>query len=251
MDQTASGRRQNQRPDPQDFGAGFHPDVEALVDYRHERLPTERREQVAEHVSLCDHCADLLLDLKDFEEDVDERTETGVADLRAERDVRALLAEMKSDRPVDRRPSERRVWVRAIAAGFFAVSLGLGLWVQTLRNEIRELHSPQLNVPIVNLRPVGSLRSGGETSRARAEGQRIMVILNPSRLPADVDHRIRLLEAESEIWSASGLRPTEVGNFYLELPRSLVPPGTYRLVVEPAQAATPTEVSEYRLEVVP
>lgn len=253
-----------------DLDPGIHPEIELLVAYHHGRLAPGEADNLAEHLSLCDHCGDLLLDLGEFETDAFETdaAETGAAasdpassaDFAVERDWRSLsarLAEERDEQPPmpARRPTRPPGVAYGLAAGFFAVAVGLSLWVLTLRSELTRLQAPQLNVPIVNLRPVGSLRSGDEAVEARAAGDRFVVILNPSGEPADVEHRVRLLRADgdvwNEIWSGTGLRPSDAGNFFLVLPRNLLPAGTYRLDVAPSLGAMEGEASEFDLEVGP
>ena len=255
---------------------GIHPEVEVLVRFHHGRVPDHEADAIAEHLSLCSHCAELLLDLVNFEDVSFEDTasageshgaaedshvsEDNVVNLAAEVEWRKLQSRLDKEGRVDEPraiPAARRrqVWLAyGVAAGFFAMAVGLGLWALTLRSALTTLDAPQVNVQIVNLRPVGSLRSGDgvvATRSAALPGERIVVILNPSGLPSDIEHRVTLLRDGQEIWQGEGLRPSESENFYVSLPRSLLTPGRYTLTLAPSHGAMPDEATEFALEIEP
>jgi hypothetical protein len=126
--------------------------------------------------------------------------------------------------PLSRRP------LYLLAATLAAATLGLSFWVGMLRGELARLRQPQLNLPIVNLEPVGMRRGGAETVTVGGNAERFVLILNPPQLPPHLPHRVEILDTDGRlVWEGRGLEPTPLGNFHLELSRRLLPASQYRL----------------------
>jgi len=57
-----------------------------------------------------------------------------------------------------------------------------------------------------------------------------LLILVPEREPVSAEYTVAILTQDGkQIWSNPGLRPTDLGQFHLRLPRNLSPGVTYRI----------------------
>ncbi len=166
---------------------GPHPPPEQIVAYHERRLSPEEEGEVRAHLAVCPDCTAQLLELAAlFDPEDDPGSEISRAELDAAwRVQQARLFPEAPVVPLSRRPlPPRRSWMTAslgLAAGLLAV-VALVQW-QT----IARLRQPQVNPPLVNLAPVGSVRQESQPvpELRLAEGVRwAWVILNPAELDA-------------------------------------------------------------------
>ncbi len=219
-----------------------HLPPEQLAAYHHDLLSAEDEETAREHLAACRMCSDLLLETIRFEGDgaQDETRAPGVVDFEAEADWRSLQARLHEEEPANEAtgmPAQRSApaasaatsrWALGLAASLLA-TVGLGIWVVQLESELAALRQPQTNLEIISLEPDGFTRGDLDEVTVRGASDRFVVILNPS-LPADSEHEIEILDSDGRlVWAGKRLSPTDLGTFYLELSRSLLPPGTYSI----------------------
>lgn len=239
--------------------AGGHATPDLLVAYHHEALSPEEADRVQEHLAACRSCADLLLELVRFSEDSEEDEahagSEGVVDLEAEADWRALRSRIAGSEAPDaartsyaerRQRSRPRYQAFGLAASLF-LSVVLGFWVAVLRQELRALREPQVNVAIVNLYTEEYHRGDPDEGTVPGDAERFVAILTlPSDFRSSVEHRVEILTADGRhVWSGLG-QPTRAGTFHLELSRRLLAPGEYRIRV--LEADKPVAEFDLRLD---
>src|SRR3954471_7094568 len=87
------------RPDPEE-----HPDPETLTAYQANELSPEEDERIQDHLAVCQHCTELLLDLEEFLQPPESGVEPA-ADFEAAVDWRRLRAVSEEKPPHVERPS--------------------------------------------------------------------------------------------------------------------------------------------------
>ena len=237
-----------------------HPAVERLIEYRSGTMPPEAEESLRDHLTVCHHCRELVLDLGRFS-DLDPRVhrpEPDDPERRWER-LRQRLAdaappESAAAAPSDRWPPHRFAW--ALAAGLAAAVIGLSLWVQALRHETSELSRPQLNTHLGDLfADEDRLRQGGSLERVEIppEAELIVLILNLSSSRDFPDYRVEILETVGDQtrvrWRSAGLRRGPEGNFTLTLRRDFLPPGRYRIRILGLEGESGHPLATYAVEI--
>lgn len=235
-----------------------HPSPEEIVAYSERRLPPEETERVRAHLAACPDCTTELLELTDLLES-DGPPETGMPrqDLDAawERQ-REQLFPVPSVVPLESRrsrgPSPRWAWTTAASLAL-AASL-LTVMVVDQRRTIERLTQPQVNPPLVNLAPVGSVRQGSRELpelRIPAEAERVLVILNPVAEPAFPSYDIEILAPDGQaVLRLPDLRNSEAGNFRLEVPRGVLKAGEHRILLIGKKEGKRQVVEEFALRVV-
>jgi len=117
-----------QRNDPEE-----HPDPETLTAYQANELSPEEDERIQDHLAVCGHCTELLLDLEEFLQP-EVVTEEAASDFEAAADWRRLRAAaeeaQKPGRPVHRDGGDKRTLrslriFQALAAGLGTLVVGL------------------------------------------------------------------------------------------------------------------------------
>jgi guanyl-specific ribonuclease Sa len=138
-----------------------------------------------------------------------------------------------------------------LAASFLLVAAAaLGAWALHLRGTVAELSRPQANVALVELAPLEPatrLRDvPGEEAEVPAWADRVLLILDLGPPLPYTTYAVRIANREgAEVWSQQGLRRSPDGQFTLELPRRLLPPGAYRVQLDGVQGETRTPVAAY------
>lgn len=213
-----------------------HPPPEKLTAYHAGRLPAEEEAAVREHLAGCPECAALVLELDSLYGETPPPAGDDPVDLQAAaawQRLRSRLFAPPAPAPARRRPARIAPW--AAAAALALVSVALAFWVTAQRQIIADLRQPRVNPPLVNLAPVGSLRQATEEPpvvRFPAGASRAWLILNPEAQLDATSYRVELLTAEGRsALTLADLQPSEAGNFRLELPRELLPAGTYRVLL--------------------
>lgn len=116
---------------------GRHVGLKRLIAYRQGRLPAAEREALQEHLSLCTRCAELLLELRDFEAASAQGGAAGPEALRQEAwdslaqhlprkgsEIRPITSAARREAP--RRPL--RLSVYGLAAALLLAIVGLSVW---------------------------------------------------------------------------------------------------------------------------
>lgn len=158
----------------------YHPTPNELIAYRARELPSAEEDRIQEHLTVCEDCVRLLLDLAEFDRftpaaesigPVDARTETDWQEFRSRfrDDIEDVASAEEADEKVAAAtPAVLPFWSRpvlpwALAAGFALCSIGLGWRVGSLG---RQLEEPQ-TVQVVTLE--------SQKDSARGNGREIPV----------------------------------------------------------------------------
>jgi hypothetical protein len=218
-----------------------HPPPERIVAYHERRLPPEEMEAFRAHLAACPDCASELLGLAHLlaadDEDLGPQMPREELDA-AWRKQRERLVPAATPLPFRERrsrgvPALRRAWTAAASLGLAAALLAAVTVVQW--RTIVQLKQPQVNPPLVNLVPAGSVREGLQKLpelRLPEQGKSAWVILNPEGELGSASYDAELRGADGEvILRLRDLQSSEAANFRLELPRALLREGEYRIVL--------------------
>lgn len=221
-----------------------HPAPERLVAYHERRLPPGEVEEMRTHLAACPDCTTQLLALVEL---LDEQDEPVAAPTRDELD-----AAWQRQRARLRRtgPPRRRTWVTA-SLGLAAALLAVVTLVQW--RTIVQLRQPQVNLPLVNLEPAGSVRQEARNAgelRFPEEARRAWVILNPVAELKDSSYSVHFVAPDGEVvYRFESLQSSEAGNFRLEIPRDALKEGSYQVLLLRRGSGRSQIVEEYKLSV--
>lgn len=235
-----------------------HPPPEQILAYHERRLPPEEMESFRAHLAACPDCTSELLGLAELVAgDEDPAPELPRAELDAawqrqrERLFPAAVPLPFQERPRRDAPSLRRAWTAAASLGLAAALLAAVVVVQW--RTIVEMKQPQVNPPLVNLVPVGSVRQALQevpVLRLPARGERVWVILNPEGELGSSSYEAELRGADGKlILRLTDLQSSEAANIRLELPRALLGEGEYRISLLGKEAGQRRVVGEFAFRV--
>ncbi|HEX6900794.1 MAG TPA: zf-HC2 domain-containing protein [Thermoanaerobaculia bacterium] len=232
-----------------------HPDPERLAAYHAGELPLAEAERLQDHLVACRECSGLLLDLDRLAdplfgaETIPEATKDDLW-------RRVLAGVRREDAPPApvvpiRRPSSSLRPFQALAAALLIATLGLSLWVASLRRTVGELSRPQVNAPVVDLY-AGTVR--GETSAPvpsiPPDMEVFTVVLNPAGHRSEDGYRLEIArQGGAVVWNGEGLKPNAFGSLSLTLSRRLLPPGDYRFRLFGRTGGNERRIEEYVLRV--
>lgn len=227
-----------------------HPDPERLAVYHAGDLSPEEEDRIQDHLALCPECAALLLDLDGL---ADPGFGAG-ADLSGKEAVwQSLKKETAPQARVAplRRPSSSR-WLQALAASLLIATLGLSLWVASLRRTVAELSAPQANAPVLDLYS-GTARGEGSPAPSLTvppDVRFFTLILNPAGQRRYERYRVEIVRVGGEaVWSGQEIEPSPFGSFSLTLPRRAIGPGDYRVRLFGRSGGTEELIEEYAFRV--
>jgi hypothetical protein len=217
-----------------------HPAPEELLAYAARALPPAAAERVREHLTLCEECLGLFLDIGSLTPEAPGDAAAAGETAAAWEQLATVLASEPASRPeaAAERPAVLSFRPRigappralyALAASLLLAVVGLGFWVGSLRRELSALQAPQVNVQVIDLYPASGERSTGAATEAPAlgaEGERVTVILNPGGELHGEAFTVEVLgEDGRRLWAGSDLSPNRYGSFTLLLPRRLLAAG--------------------------
>jgi hypothetical protein len=208
-----------------------HPDAEELVAYYEGTLSPGDMERVQDHLVACRECAGLVADLEglgdpDFGADEDLPGDAG------ELVWEKVREEVRRDKVVSFPRREKPMpWLQPLAATLVISTLALSGWVAYLRGQVKDLSSPQLNAPILDLYPAGSTRGESPAVQTVPPDARLFtVVLNPAGRPAFQEYELQIVDAGGkEIRRDGGLKPNPYGSFSVTLSRDLLGHGDFRI----------------------
>jgi hypothetical protein len=207
-----------------------HPDPDQLVAYHCGDLSAEEEERLRDHLASCAECAGLLLDL-DGLADADFGAGSG------DDDKEAVWARLRQEIPSNVVPIQRPAlssprWLQALAASLLVATIGLSLWVTSLRRTVVELSQPEPNAAVLDLYSSTSRGEGSPPAvfSVPAGVRRFTVILSTAGQRRLEGYRIEILHADGRaVWSGGGFKPNEFGSLSLGLSRRLLRVGEYRI----------------------
>ena len=104
---------------------------------------------------------------------------------------------------------------------------------QALEGEVARLQQPAvaLNVPLIDLEPIGALRSGAlPTVSVSKTAPLVTLVLAVTGTPAREGYALEIRDpSDRVIWTGQGLVATSMGTVTLAVPRALLPAGTLTL----------------------
>lgn len=215
-----------------------HPDADELEAYHEGTLSPADMQRVQDHLVACRECAGLVADLEGLE-DPDFGAGEDISDETAElvwKNVRQQIRREEGPSNVvsfrgRERPPDLPSWVRPLAAMLVISTLALSGWVAYLRDQVKDLSSPQVNAPILDLYPAGSTR--GEVQVVQTvppEARLFTVVLNPAGRPAFPEYELQIVDAGGdEVRRDGGLKPNPYGSFSVTLSKDLLGPGDFRV----------------------
>jgi hypothetical protein len=245
---------------------GLKPHVtpEDLLAYHEGQLADSESELIRDHLTVCEQCATLVLDLASFPnvealEPESQLSDTALAQrwdsfqgrLRQEGDLSPAPALKPSVPAVSWR---RHPLPLALAAGLFAASLGLTFWAVTLQRRLDGFSRPAAHVYISSLIPhemsATRAQAVAEPTAVPAWADRILLILNlfePRSYPAYQVEVFDTSRGGKKVWSSRDLRKAPDGSFAFEVPRSFLPAGSYHIELSGLEGARQYRLAVYEL----
>jgi hypothetical protein len=113
---------------------------------------------------------------------------------------------------------------------------------------------PQINVPVIDLEPLGSLRSESGQSRSielPANVTLVTLILTASNPEPEVEYALEIRDGADRVtWQGSGLRRSPLRTFSVALPAKLLPAGDARLRLYALRDRQRQLVDQYSVRIV-
>jgi Putative zinc-finger len=228
-----------------------HPAPETLAAYQADRLPPAEEEAVREHLVSCPDCAALVLEFAALCAAPDGDSEVADREVAAawRRQRSHLFGAAAGETPGWRRVAASPRWAWATAACLALAAAGLGLWTAHQGRILAELRQVQVNPPLINLTPMGSLRQPGTEPavvRFPPGAPRAWLILNPEAPLDAAAYEVDFVAADGQSrLTLRDLTPSEAHNFRLELPRGRLPAGEYRVRLVALEAGRRRPLEEY------
>ena len=140
-------------------------------------------------------------------------------------------------------------WRKAALASSLLVALVLPV---ALYYGTRAKLSPEINLPVISLSPLSSLRSAERARLSLAPDTRfVTLVLNTVDIRPFSEYSLVILSrADREILSLGGLHPSPVGTFNIGLPTGRFRPGEYHLKLFGLAGEKRDPIEEYSLEIV-
>jgi len=244
---------------------GNHPTLKELVAYRGGELAAEEDDHIQEHLTQCRDCAQLLLDLAEFEQFPPPPEEEGPVDARAEaawQRFRARLEETEEDAafppPILRPRLPLPFWRRPALPWALAAALALcvvGLWQRTgmQEREIEKLSRPLMRSVTLSSEDDAARGEGDQGSPVRT-GEGVTYDLLLSSDPAAPRYPLYAVEI---VPVTSNAKPISAGQdaasgeiLHVTLP-SAPEPGDYYFEVSGIEGGRQTPVGRYPFKVLP
>jgi hypothetical protein len=163
--------------------------------------------------------------------------------------------------PVRRRFEPPRSVLTAVAVLLALLAVGLSFWATRLEQRLRDLTSPEVNVPIFDLVGHSLVRSTEEPTPQRLEVPAsarfyTLVLPAPDVMPPREGeprtfYRVEIIsEADTVAWRGDGLEPHQWGSFTMMLPSGILSPGKFTLRLLALEPGGARKVEEYDFSVV-
>ncbi|MFL6232529.1 MAG: zf-HC2 domain-containing protein [Thermoanaerobaculia bacterium] len=212
-----------------------HPKPEMLAAYHAGELTEPEERRLQDHLVGCPECAALLLDLDGLADPGFGAGSLAPADQEAL--WRSLQAEIRKEEPAPlapvvplrrRAPSPR--WLPALAAALLAATIGLSVWVASLRRTVAELSLPQANAPVLDLDADAARGEGGDDAVVVSlKNHFFTLILTPAGERRYERYRVEIAPVGGqEAWSYDGALNSS-GSLSVTVPLPALGSGRFRV----------------------
>lgn len=240
---------------------GPHPAPEGLAAYHRGTASPEEEERIQEHLAACPECTALLLDIAGLSNPASGSAVSQVEVAAAWRVVRGHLRQEAAAAPSGigrfgkaapgaRRPL-RRPWLHSLAA-VLLVAVGLLAYrVVWLQQRVGDLSQPQLNAPVLDLRPsVRAEEAGATVPEVPSQARLFTLVINPFGSVSPGVYEAEIVDAAGrQVWLGRGLEANSFGSFSLALSRQTLGAGEYRLRLFSLAAGNRRPIGEYAFRV--
>jgi hypothetical protein len=224
---------------------GEPPTTEEMLAYTRGELTAEEEARVRERL-VCH--PDLVRTLT--EPFPTEGAEAGDADYLPDEEFASHWSEMQTRMGRGRPAEGARVlpfWrFSAALAAMLAVVFGALLW--QARSKVPE---PQVVLDQQVLFPDGRRGGNADAGRLTAQGDPVLLVIPLIGQRGHERYRLELVNADSgrSIWQSAALRPREDDAFAIVMPRRLLEPGTYQIIVHGSTTTGEERLASYSLRV--
>ncbi|MDP9121769.1 MAG: zf-HC2 domain-containing protein [Acidobacteriota bacterium] len=240
---------------------------ETLAAYRAAELPPGEAERVRDHLAICRHCADLLLDLGSFEDPgagaPADPAETAAAEAALDAVWRKIEARQATAPPPPTTPARQGggpwrplttspLTTYALAAGLAACLVGFPLWIA---HRDRSQPAP----PILRLASLGAARGLHPVTADSAPRYPLATLrLNAPATILELDlsagrafprYQVEILDARARIRSPANWRQATPQMFLVVLTREQLPPGDHRIRVTGLENGQATRLADFPLRI--
>jgi hypothetical protein len=231
------------RRDPEE-----HPSPEELSAYQAGELTLEEDERLQDHLAVCQHCTELLLDLEEFLEPAPAAVKP-VVDFEAAADLRRLRDHLP--KPTQTTSRKRLPYLFAASLIGALILSGLLSWrAIRLQREVTELRSQvaELRQPLVNLQQI-SLRSvRGEAFELPAD-RPVRLTLETSAPEEYDEYRVLIMDGEGNpLWRRT-LHKDENGQLTMTLIKGYLKPGLHKFRLVGVHAGSLDLLEQYQARV--
>jgi hypothetical protein len=110
---------------------------------------------------------------------------------------------------------------------------------------------PLVNAPFVDLEPLDPMRGGPDAIPLPPGASYLFVILTIADLRVFPEYRLEITDRDTgrSAWATGGLHKTGGTEVSVALPRDLLPPGDYRLLLSGLKGGKAEKVAEYELKI--
>jgi hypothetical protein len=239
---------------------GPHPAPEGLAAYHRGTASPEEEERVQEHLAACPECTALLLDIAGLSNPSSGNAVSQVEVAAAWRVVRGhLRQETAATGGIGRlgkaAPGTRRTlrppWLHSLAA-VLLVAVGLLAYrVVGLQQRVGDLSQPQLNAPVLDLRPsVRAEEVGATVPEVPSQARLFTLVINPIGPVSPGVYEAEIVNAAGkQVWIGRGLEANSFGSFSLALSRQTLCAGEYSLRLFSLAAGNRRSIGEYAFRV--
>jgi hypothetical protein len=127
-----------------------------------------------------------------------------------------------------------------------------GEQIALLSKQLRELRSPQLNNPIVDVYPRRFTRADERPENEVTVGlgaKTITLLLHSTSRAAYRTYRLKIIDARHRVvWQEKGLVRQTTGEYVISLPSEFLPPGSYSFHVHPPNDS-PNPIDSYQIKI--